>query len=180
MATGADARGYLRVIYEFLEEACGPKDNTNHPHRRTAIWGWQRPPLNGQPSVVRIEKDSDNNAVAAALLPFLATNALDSLVVSMAPDCHKGIMRGVQDVLRRADVMDKLNVESISAFKNKQWKRHPYNIIRPEYVAGLDAPLAAQFLTLFFPLGHAKSMNQNDEEFLRLFRDSPKWLKVTA
>lgn len=126
--------------------------------------------------MVRVEPESHIDAVAAALLPYLATNALSSLYVSCDP-----ANKPASDLLRSlvpegAD--DIVKWEDAATFANTPWTKKPYNITRPEHRAGGEAPLAAQFLTLFFPLGHCKAMNQNDQGFVAVFKDSEKWLKV--
>jgi len=168
-----EAKGYLRELYDFLVEATGPRDNTDKPHKRTAVWGWQRPPLNGMVSIIRADASTTPEAFAAALLPFLATNAKDCVEVSVDP-----ANKAVRAVAEKLSAPLKIETTEGLEGRNAVRERPVYNLITPEYDAGLTGPLAAQFLTLFFPLGHCKSMVQNDTAFIERFKASPKWLSV--
>ena len=55
-----------------------------------------------------------------------------------------------------------------------------YNIIQVSDLATAESesyPLAAQFISLWFPLGHVKSTKSADEHFINVFRESEKWLR---
>jgi hypothetical protein len=82
-------RGFCLEIGEYLVDACGVNrgdgSETGGPNR-TILWGLQRPPLNGQKSVLRCDKDMTLDELAPTLLPFLSTNACDSLVISCDGD----------------------------------------------------------------------------------------------
>ena len=41
-------------------------------------------------------------------------------------------------------------------------------------------PMPGQFVSLYFPMGHIKSTMKNDEEFVKYFRESEKWLKMAS
>ena len=39
-------------------------------------------------------------------------------------------------------------------------------------------PMPGQFVSLYLPMGHIKSTKKNDEEFVKYFSESDKWLKM--
>ena len=53
-----------------------------------------------------------------------------------------------------------------------------YNVVRVVADLGENYPLAAQWVSLWFPLGHIKSTKPNDQHFLSLFKESGKWLRA--
>ncbi|KAJ9472695.1 hypothetical protein DIPPA_70165 [Diplonema papillatum] len=170
-------KGYIQVAFNFLKDACGPRGNIHHKHARTAIAGWQRPPLNGQPSVLRADKDTSADALAVYIAPYLATNAKECLVVSVDPSNKKCV-----------ELVEKLalantTVEDEAAFTSRKWDRTPYNIQYPTYDGhpnGGGAPLMSPFLALLFPVGHVKCLVPNDQEFLNRWSTSKKWLSVVS
>jgi len=43
-----------------------------------------------------------------------------------------------------------------------------------------DLPMVDHFVLRLFPMGHIKSTMAGDEEFVKAFDPSPKWLRFTA
>jgi hypothetical protein len=65
-------RGYCQLLIRYLVDACGPKRGIG---QRTSLYGLQRPPVNGQFTVLRVEKNTSFDDLAVHLLPFIVTNA---------------------------------------------------------------------------------------------------------
>lgn len=49
-----------------------------------------------------------------------------------------------------------------------------YNVFKPGFPDGNCYPLASHFVSVYLPMGHIKSVEQNDEKFEKKFRDSSK------
>lgn len=72
--------GYCGTLADYLQDACGAHEGSSLT--RTVLFGLQRPPLDGGASVVRLEGDSTVDDVAPYLVPFLITNARETLQIS--------------------------------------------------------------------------------------------------
>lgn len=72
--------GYCGTLAAYLQDACGAHEGSSLT--RTVLFGLQRPPLDGGASVVRLEEDSTVDDVAPYLVPFLITNARETLQIS--------------------------------------------------------------------------------------------------
>lgn len=171
-------RGYMQVLWDYLADACGPRTGwrTGTDDARTALYGLQRPPLNGQKSVVRCDASISFERVAPILFPFVATNASDQMYVSCDPSNAAALK-----------VLSELNIpvkEQSDAEFSKDVDENAddlYNVIDPSVLSltedeSAEYPLAAQFISLWFPVGHVKSAKPNDGAFLQKFSASDKWL----
>ena len=74
-------KGYCVEILSYLTDAVGPKDGYG---ARTALWGLQRPPLDGRSTVLRVSSGATFDELAAKLVVFAGTNAAGQVVVSVA------------------------------------------------------------------------------------------------
>ena len=168
-ATSDATKGYLSVLKNFMSEAAGVRSNTNHRHARTAIAGWQRPPLTDAKSWVRVEKDTSVDAAIVACFPYVVTNAAECLAVSVHPE-NKEVIKALGDLVTSTEESFETPVDC-------------YNVTKPSYdgvpCAG-GAPLAGAFLALHFPVGHVKCLIKDNQEFINKFSDSRKWLTVSA
>lgn len=167
----AGARGYGQLVLEYLAESCETRRGGGE---RTALWGLQRPPLGGVHTVLRAEGAAHLDALALALLPFLATNAAEGLVVSVdAAARDSAAFVRVADACEECGVEAKLQTaEECDAIVAEE---EPWNVVAVDGAG--ERPLVGHFVSAFFPLGHIKSTRKDDEDFLRAFRDSPKWLR---
>lgn len=75
--------GYCGVLAAYLEDACGAHEGSSLT--RTVLFGLQRPPLDGGASIVRLGEESTVDDVAPYLVPFLITNARETLQISAPP-----------------------------------------------------------------------------------------------
>ena len=170
-------RGYLRAIFEFLKDACGPKDNTEHVHARTCVSGWQRPPLSNTASVLRADATTSVDALAAYILPYLATNAKECLHVSVDASNTAAV-----ELLSKLPSV-KTVVEDEAAFEATQWEAAPFNVQRPKYdgkPAEGGAPMLGSFLSILMPVGHVKCLQPSNPAFIKRWSASKKWLAVEA
>ena len=170
-------RGYLRAIFEFLQDAAGPRDNTGHAHVRTCLSGWQRPPLDKTASVLRVGATTSVDALATYLLPYLATNAKECLHVSVEASNAAAV-----ELLSKLPSV-KTVVEDEATFEATQWEVAPFNVQRPTYDGNQKAggaPMLGSFLSILMPVGHVKCLLPNNAEFVKRWSASKKWLAVEA
>jgi len=172
-------RGYLRVTSTYLLDACAnnPKLGAN-PAGRTALYGLQTTPLNGQLNYIRCAADVSLDALAPHMLPFAMTNAWEQARLSVAPE-----NAALLSALEAAGIGGPSLVrEDDAAFKARIAAELPYNVIEPSAagggVMGGDFPLVGQFVSLLLCVGHIKSVAPNDQPFIDAFRASPKWLTI--
>ncbi|GAB5358615.1 hypothetical protein AAMO2058_000473700 [Amorphochlora amoebiformis] len=157
------ARGYALVMIEYLIDACsdGPRKGFGS---RTALYGLQRPPLKSV-NIMRVTKASSIDSVILQALPFLATNADVQLAVS-SDGSHAYLKEYVAA----------FSIDNESAFESTVKTVRPYNVLQPSEID--EYPLVSHFVTKALPIGHIKSTRSEDDEFIQIFKDSPKWLCV--
>ena len=85
-------------MLNYLRDSCGPKDGYG---ARTALWGLQRPPLDGRVTVLRVEKEGTVDDLAAKMVVFAATNAKSQVLVSVEEGNEDG---GVIEAAKEANV----------------------------------------------------------------------------
>ena len=74
----------------------GDGKNTGGPDR-TTIWGLQRPPMDGQDTVLRCAADTSFDELAPTLVPFFVTNAGESMRVSVDP-ANSALMTALAEI----------------------------------------------------------------------------------
>lgn len=161
-------RGYCRQLLAYLADAArGPQIGVG---QRTALFGLQRPPLEGGMTCVRVEQEGDVfDDIAPFLLVFLATNARSQVMISLDPSLSlpaAALLAGLTVVQQ--------TTEEFEASEAIYW-----NVVRVQEasVALSDHPLACHFVSLFLPFGHVKSAAPEDSEFIDAFSRSEKWLR---
>mmetsp|Transcript_922 Transcript_922/g.2060 ORF Transcript_922/g.2060 Transcript_922/m.2060 type:complete len:737 (-) Transcript_922:44-2254(-) len=168
-ATNSDARGYAVLLTEYLREACGPKVGGTV---RTALWGLQKPPAREVSTIIRATSKDDLGTVAIHVLPFLVTNAREGLVVSTDGELPAS--------LKEACEAAKVTVvkEDEAAFQKRCDTSDPWNVLTmPEAVTADELPMVDHFILTLLPGGHIKSTTPNDQDFIKTFEKSSKWLK---
>jgi len=169
--------GYCGTLAAYLQDACGAHEGSSLT--RTVLFGLQRPPLDGGASVVRLEEDSTVDDVAPYLVPFLITNARETLQIS-APVAAKRTMEALQS----SGSLDGVAVvfEESSDMDTRLSSQPTFNVIHPINVATSDPgyALAAHFVSNLLPVGHIKSTKLDDKAFIEYFSASEKWLKITT
>ena len=166
-----EVRGYLRTIGEYLLDACSVNPKRGVGTGRTALYGLQTPPRNGQLNYVRCGARTSLDEIAPYVFPFALTNAFDSLRISLDPD-----NAALKAQLDAAGLRDAAVSESGDAFAARVAAENPYNVVAP--TAASEFALAGQFISLLMCVGHVKSTKPGDDEFVKAFSGSPKWLKV--
>ena len=145
---------------------------------RTCLYGLQRPPVNGQLTMIRCGEKTSLDDLAPILLPFVTTNASTQVQVSVHPN-NAQIIQALTTGQVKYDLNDDAAFDTrVNSSENESsW----YNLVEVEAMNMLKEekyPLAAQWVSLWFPLGHIKSTKPNDQHFLQLFGSSVKWLQV--
>ena len=154
-------RGFCVTLLEFLLDACQENPKRGFGTSRTALWGLQRPPLN---TTTYLECDSTSwDDLAPFLILFFATNAKDQAVV------YSGGNHTIETKCENLGIAVKAKGKpSLAPGDNMKYIHGP-----------LDSyPMAGQFITTLFPVGHIKSTESNDEEFVARAKILSKWLKV--
>jgi len=172
-AVGDDvARGYLVELCEYFADACATNPKVGHNQgARTALYGLQTTPRNGQLNFVRCAGGATTMAdVAPFVLPFFATSAFELLRVSCDP-----ADAALAETLAALGFV--VAVEDDAAFDARVAAEQPYNVIEPALPGG-EYPLMGQFVSLLLCLGHIKSTTPNDDAFVADFSTSPKWLQL--
>lgn len=154
-------KGYCVTILEYLIDATEKNPKEGFGTDRTAMWGLQRPPL---ASNTYLESCQAWDALAPSLMLFFATNAKDQVVVVSRQDVIVGLCRkhGIACI-------DKVDKKSMGPGDNLK----VIGEREEEFV------MVGQFLTTFFPVGHIKSTQPNDDEFISRVKVLDKWLAMT-
>eukprot|EP00656_Telonema_subtile_P007715 TRINITY_DN13622_c0_g1_i2.p1 TRINITY_DN13622_c0_g1~~TRINITY_DN13622_c0_g1_i2.p1 ORF type:complete len:217 (+),score=77.31 TRINITY_DN13622_c0_g1_i2:129-779(+) len=179
--SSASVQGFCVLVHQYLQDACNPNRGdgrgTGGPER-TILWGLQRPPLNGQRTVLRCDAGSVFDELAPTLVPFYVTNALESVLVSCDPanSALAAQLQAVPGLSVQLQTEQEFSAQDQADF---------YNVVTPDALADnnntstlTEFPMVAQFVSLYFPLGHVKSTRREDEAFVQLFESSDKWLKI--
>ena len=164
-------RGYLRTLGEYLVDACAVNPKRGVGASRTALYGLQTPPRNGQLSYVRCGARTALDDVAPYLFPFVLTTAFESLRISIDPD-----NAALQAQLDAAGLRGAALAESGEAFAARVAAENPYNVVTPAPAS--EFALVGQFVSLLLCVGHVKSTKPGDEAFVKAFSSSPKWLAI--
>jgi len=158
------ARGYCQVLGEYLVDACevSPKVGGGNGGR-TVLYGLQRTPKN----TISIIRSDNLDEIIIRLIPFVGTNARNSICVST--NCED-----VFDALRKCDVA--CEVQDDEHFTSWCQENDPWNVVRPEDLQ--EWALVGQFTSTLLPCGHVKSTRGDDTDFIDYMSKSSKWLKV--
>eukprot|EP00440_Ansanella_granifera_P056788 gb/GFBE01061552.1/.p1 GENE.gb/GFBE01061552.1/~~gb/GFBE01061552.1/.p1 ORF type:complete len:740 (+),score=157.98 gb/GFBE01061552.1/:1-2220(+) len=172
-----EIKGYGVLLAKYLKESCGPKRGCG---QRTALWGLQRPPFRDVSTLLRVRATDDLGTAGLHLLPFLLTNAKEGLVVSLAADLGSHAMAPLRAAC--AAVAVPCHAETDDAFAQRSRESEAWNTISLNGAPGSvkDLPMVDHFVLRLFPMGHIKSAVSNDQDFVKAFETSSKWLRYTA
>ena len=169
-------KGYCVEVLSYLRDSVGPKDGYG---ARTALWGLQRPPLDGRVTVIRAESGSTVDDIAAKLVVFAATNARDQVMVSLEEGGE------IEEAVKACGVV--CTVEDGASWSSRSSSGDHYNLVTGGGLGkggdgyGVERfPMVGQFVSLYLGVGHVKSTKGGDEEFKEFFRESEKWLKMNV
>jgi hypothetical protein len=163
-------RGFCVVLIEYLQNVSKLNPKPGFGKSRTSLWGVQRPPL-GSKTFIRCSSGVSWDDVAPIHILFYATNARYQVELSIDPQNTELIRFCEQHELSHS-------VETESDMtKRLESRTNVYNTVKVDGPMAFY-PMAGQFLSLYFPLGHIKSTMPNDEEFALKARLSDKWLNT--
>jgi hypothetical protein len=165
-----DLAGYLGVLHDYLSKACGPKRGHGD---RSALYGLQTPPQNGQLTQVRIGAEGSFDDAIRSIFPLWVTNARSQICVSVDPS-NVGAIEKCKD----AGLSDALVIEDDEGFECAIGHRKPYNIIKADDTPPALLPLVGQFVSTLVCVGHVKSTAGDDDAFFNEFVSSSKWLTM--
>uniref|UniRef100_A0A7S4JL18 Aldehyde dehydrogenase domain-containing protein n=1 Tax=Paramoeba aestuarina TaxID=180227 RepID=A0A7S4JL18_9EUKA len=177
-------RGFCLLLNEYLADAAGAHrgdgSKTGGPNR-TILYGLQRPPMNGEDTVLRCSDSTSYDELVPSLVPFFVTNAWSNCRISVDPS-NSALVEKLKAV---ESLQGKVDIEDAAAFAKRRETTSFYNVVAPEELADgtntkslEDFPLVGHFVSLYFPLGHIKSTRVDDEKFVEVFSASEKWLKM--
>lgn len=156
----SNVRGYCVTVMEYLMDACSENPKLGFGNSRTAFWGIQRPPLR---SITHLRCSTCWDDLAPSLFPFYLTTAKDQVVV----------------VSDRIDIVSNCDKYGIPVTSRVNEAFLPPGDDLKDIVRPLENyPMVGHFLTTLFPVGHLKSSEPNDEEFISRAKNLEKWLKV--
>lgn len=170
-------RGYCIELVNYLAGAAvGPRERFGS---RTVLWGLQRPPLNGQLTVLRCDSKVSLDDILPWLIPFYVTNARNQLQLSI----DSGASELLQDHTF-SKYCNKLNivVEDETSFFNQTEESSNskfYNVVFARKQLE-PFPMVGNWVSRLLLQGHIKSTSSNDQQFISNFKDSPKWLKLAT
>jgi len=179
---GGETKGYCRVVLDYLFDAviATPRRGCG---ARTTLFGIQRPPLRNGTCCLRLEKPAGANLphqdalyddALLYMLLFAATNAKDQLLISLDPflsfPAFPMLKQQGLNVVRQ-------NKKAFEASVGMYW-----NVVTLPQVShvGPKYPLAWQFVSKLFPMGHVKSTSPDNKVFLETFGASAKWLRLAT
>ena len=179
-------KGYCIELVRYLTDATSHNPKRGLGTGRTALWGLQRPPLlDGLRTLIRCGADVKMDDLSPVFLLFYATNARSQVELSV---CESNTE--LLDALMKHDLGNHIfNVvvegDETLAHRVEIDGDNFYNIVSvPVHSEDCERgicrkyPMPGQFVSLYLPMGHVKSTMKNDEEFVKYFSQSDKWLKM--
>jgi len=173
MAGSPEVRGFLKLLVVYLTDSCGPKTGFGP---RSTLFGLQRPPiLDDSPTVFRITPAATSDDLPS-ILPFLVTNARSQMQLSVDPAASPA-MHAVLGSFKHLLAAGQVVLEDQDAF-NKRCETTPFINVLTLGEVPFEPILVAHWVSRFFPMGHVKSVNEEDADFLGFFLTSKKWLRI--
>jgi hypothetical protein len=180
----ASTRGYCVELIRYLSDATEENPKRGFGKERTALWGLQRPPMmEGLRTLVRCGPNVSFDDLSSIFLLFYSTNARSQVELSV-DETNKGLL----EILQKHDLDNHIfrvvvEGEEILQHRLKNHGENYYNVVKVEASDNSKVgpfPLPGQFVSLYLPMGHIKSTMANDEEFVKSFGQSEKWLKMAS
>ena len=165
-------RGFCTEVIRYLQDATMKNPKVGFGKSRTALWGLQRPPL-GTKTMVRCTANASWDAAAPIYMLFFTTNARDQVELSIDPSNEVLISLCLKYGLPYSTDTD----ESFSSKTEAGDPKDVFNVVPVSSDKQTSFPMAGQFVSLYFPLGHIKSTMPDDHEFtIKLAQLPNKWL----
>ena len=174
------ARGYCVELVRYLCDATEENPKRGYGTGRTALWGLQRPPiLEGLRTLVRCGPSTTFDRLSSIFLLFYSTNARSQVELSVDGSNEELLNKLVKHDLDSHVFRVVVECEETLEHRLNERGDDFYNIVRvPTDSSERSFPMLGQFVSLYLPLGHIKSTHPNDEEFVKYFGQSEKWLKM--
>uniref|UniRef100_A0A7S2NQ89 Aldehyde dehydrogenase domain-containing protein n=2 Tax=Leptocylindrus danicus TaxID=163516 RepID=A0A7S2NQ89_9STRA len=174
-------RGFCCELANYIADAVGPKAEVGGD--RTVLWGLQRPPLNGTMSVIRCGRHTTLDDMLPAAIPFIITNAREQLEISIDDENGTDLEYSLATLGVSLFNVIKENEETFEkrTFKGTGANDAFFNVMDVDSFDDNDDsefPLVSQFVSLFLPMGHIKSTEKRDDDFISFFEKSEKWLRL--
>ncbi|GKY94518.1 hypothetical protein MPSEU_000417600 [Mayamaea pseudoterrestris] len=165
-------RGYCVILIKYLQDVARQNPKQGFGKSRTAVWGLQRPPL-GTKTILRCSPSVDWDGVCPIFVLFHATNARPQVELSIDP-ANKELV----DLCRKHNLSHDVETAVEAEERAMSQPDLMFNTVQVEEHLLSSFPMAGNFVSLYFPLGHIKSTKPNDLEFTLLARLSDKWLNT--
>jgi hypothetical protein len=120
--------------------------------------------------VIRCASGVTWDAVCPIYMLFHVTNARSQVQLSVDPANQEMISLCQAHQLKHT-------VETQDEASSRCDESNVYNTVHPDQPLG-SFPMAGNFVSLYLPLGHIKSTQPDDKEFVLLARLSEKWLNT--
>lgn len=164
--------GYCVTLIKYLQDVARYNPKPGFGKSRTVLWGIQRPPL-GTQTILHCSKSVKWDCVCPIYILFYATNAREQVIISVDPVNQELI--NLCDKYRLPHVVETRGQLNERIIKQANLV---FNTVLVEPQPMTSFPMAGNFVSLYFPLGHIKSTMANDQQFALLLRLSEKWLNT--
>lgn len=172
-------KGYCIELIRYLTDATKQNPKRGFGVGRTAIWGLQRPPLlDGLRTVLRCGEGVTMDDLSPIFLLFYATNARSQVELSVC-ESNKDLLNSLMNHDLGNHIFNVV-VESSESMTHRVEVDGDsfYNVVNIPAHRSEKYSMPGQFVSLYMPMGHIKSTMKNDEEFVKYFSQSDKWLKM--
>ena len=172
-------RGYCVELVRYLSDATANNPKRGFGTGRTALWGLQRPPLlDGLRTVLRCGPAVSFDDLSPIFVLFYATNARSQVELSVDESNTELLDSLVKHDLDNHVFKVTVEVQETLDSRVKEDADDFYNIVNVTSDSKASFPMPGQFTSLYLPMGHIKSTKKFDEEFVKYFGESEKWLKM--
>lgn len=170
-SVSTQTKGYLVTLIEYLADSASGARVSYHSCR-TALWGLQTPPKGSGTSIIRVGEETTADALSIYLVPYMITNAREQILVSVPPN------NPCASLTESLPESVKVVVEDDADFRAHCDSTSPWNVVEPKADEAHEFSLVGHHVSVLFNLGHVKSTRVQDDDFVKYFTPSPKWLRA--